>query len=86
MKNIPTNLYATNGGKVTIRTWESGGDEMPRKAQNPINEFEISINNENFTVYYNRSTRKDIAYYYIKFNNRWHWTRDNIRNHTSYTT
>lgn len=87
MKNIPTEIYANSGDKITIRTWESGGDEMPRKAQKAIEEFEVIINNAKTTVYYNRSTRADKAYYYLQFNNRWHWTRDdNIRNHKQYKT
>jgi hypothetical protein len=51
MKNIPTNLFADNQDKIVIRTWESGGGEMPRKVQKAISEFEISIDNEEFTVY-----------------------------------
>ena len=62
MKNIPTNLYADNGDKIVIRTWESGGGEMPRKAQKAIEEFEIIINNQKFTVYHNKSTRAEVNY------------------------
>ena len=86
MKNIPTNLYADNGDKIVIRTWESGGGEMPRKAQKAIEEFEIIINNQKFTVFPNKSTRAEVDYYYLNFKDRWHWTRDNIRNHIRYTT
>ena len=85
-KNIPTNLYAFNGDIITIRTWESGGGEMPRQAQKAISEFDILIDEEKIRVYYNISTRAKIDYYYLKYKNRWHWTRGNIRNHTKYTT
>ncbi|MEP6901078.1 MAG: hypothetical protein ABJA66_04970 [Actinomycetota bacterium] len=87
MKNIPTNLYSENGETIIIRPWESGGSEMPRKAQKAIEEFEISINYEIITIYFNKSTRRQEDYYYLKFKDQWHWTRDkNIRNHNQYTT
>ena len=60
---------------------------MPRKAQKAMEEFEITINDTSTVVYHNRSTRNDSAYFYLKFNNVWHWTRDeNIRNHNQYKT
>ena len=87
MKNIPINLYSDNGEILVIRTWESGGGEMPRKAQKALEEFEISINNEKVIVYYNKSTRSEVDYYYLKYKDRWKWTRDgNIRNYSQYTT
>lgn len=85
-KNIPTKIYAISGDEIIIRTWESGGGEMPRKAQKAINEFDIIIDDEKFRVYYNISTKAGIDYYYLKYEERWHWTRDNIHNHTKYTT
>lgn len=85
MKNIPTILYANNGDKIVIRTWESGG-EMPRKAQKAINEFKVSIDNEQFTVYYNQSTKAQVDYFYLNYKDRWHWTRDNIRAYVQYKT
>ena len=86
MKNIPTHLYANNQDKIVIRTWESGGGEMPRKAQKAINEFKVLIDDEEFTVYYNQSTNAQIDYYYLKYKDRWHWTRDNIRAYSQYKT
>lgn len=85
-KNIPPNLYALDEEKVVIRTWESGGDEMPRQAQKAISEFDVIINGEKFTVYDNISTKAKIDYFYLKYKDRWHWTRDNIRNHIQYRT
>lgn len=71
-KNIPTKLYAANGDEITIRTWESGNGEMPRKAQKAINEFDIFINEKNIRVYYNVSTKAQVNYYYLNYNDRWH--------------
>ncbi|MCW5962074.1 MAG: hypothetical protein KIS76_18080 [Pyrinomonadaceae bacterium] len=85
-KNIPTSLYALDGEEITIRTWESGGGEMPRQAQKAIREFEVIIDGESYTVYFNRSTRRNVDYYYLNYNDHWHWTRENIRNHTKYAT
>lgn len=83
-KNLPTKLYANNGDEITIRTWESGGGEMPRKAQKAINEFDILINGEKHRVFYNISTKAQVDYYYLKYKDRWHWTRDNIHKHSEY--
>ncbi len=85
-KNIPTEIHAVTGDKITIRTWESGGGEMPRKAQKAISEFDILIDGEKIRVYYNISTRAKIDYYYLKYKDRWHWTRGNIRHKTEFTT
>ena len=85
-KNIPTKIYATNGDEVTIRTWESGDGEMPRQAQKAISEFDMTIDGKTYTVYYNISTRAKVDYYYLNYKDRWHWTRENIRSHTKYTT
>ena len=86
MKNNPTNLYSDNGDKIVIRTWESGGGEMPRKAQKAISEFKVSIDDREFTVYYNRSTKAQTDYYYLNYKDRWHWTRDEIRAYVRYKT
>lgn len=86
MKNAPTNLYSDDGNRIVIRTWESGGGEMPRKAQKAISEFKILIDDEELTVYYNQSTKAQIDYYYLNYQDRWHWTRDNIRAFVRYRT
>jgi len=80
-------IYANNGDSINIRVWKYGdGEFKPRQTEEAIEEFKISINNENITVYYNKS-KSSVDYFYLKFNGLWHWTRDNnIKNHSQYTT
>lgn len=78
-------IYAGSGDSVNIRIWTYGGGEFkPRQTENAIDEFNILIDYEKITVYYNKS-KSNVDYYYLKFNNLWHWTRDNIRNYSQYT-
>jgi len=80
-------IYANNGDSINIRVWKYGdGEFKPRQTEEAIEEFNISINNDNITVYYNKS-KSSVDYFYLKFNGLWHWTRDNnIKNHSQYTT
>jgi hypothetical protein len=79
-------IYANNGDSVNIRIWAYGeGEFKPRQTENAIDEFDILINGEKITVYYNKS-KSNVDYYYLNFNGLWHWTRDNIRNYSQYAT
>jgi hypothetical protein len=79
-------IFSNNGDCVNIKIWAHGGGEFkPLQTEDPIDEFNISINDEKFIVYYNKS-KSNIDYYYLNFKGLWHWTRDNIRNHNQYTT
>jgi len=82
-------IYASNGDSVKINIWkhqDGDGGFRPLQTYDPIGEFDITINDEKITVYFNKS-KSSVDYYYLKFNELWHWTRDrNIKNHTQYTT
>ena len=78
-------IYASNGNIVKIENWARYAGEMkPRQAEKAIKEFNILIDNERITVYYNKS-RSNVDYYYLKFNDLWHWTRDDISLNTQYS-
>jgi hypothetical protein len=80
-------IYANNGNSVKIHIWKhQDGEFRPLQTYDPIEEFRITINNKQITVYYNKS-KSSVDYYYLKFNELWHWTKDgNIKNHAQYTT
>jgi len=80
-------IYTNNGDSINIGVWKYGdGEFKPRQTEEAIEEFDITINNEKLTVYYNKS-KSDVDYYYLRVNGLWHWTRDgNIKSHTQYTT
>jgi hypothetical protein len=79
-------IYEDNGNTVNIKTWTYGEAELkPFQIKNELDEFNISINDEKITVYYNKS-KSSVDYYYLKYKGLWHWTRDNIRNNSQYTT
>ncbi len=82
-------IYASNGDSVKIDIWkhrDGDGEFRPLQTYDSIEEFDITINNKRVTVYFNKS-KSSVDYYYLKFNELWHWTRDeNIKNHTQYTT
>jgi hypothetical protein len=78
-------IYA-DGNIVKIEIWARYAGKMkPRQAEKAIKEFNILIDNEKVTVYYNKS-KSNVDYYYLKLNDLWHWTRDDINLNTQYAT
>jgi len=79
-------LYGNDGNIVKIEIWARYAGEMkPRQAEKAIKEFDILIDDEKVTVYYNKS-KSNVDYYYLKFNDLWHWTRNDISLNTRYAT
>ena len=80
-------IYSSNDKSINIRVWKYRDGEMkPRQAERAIEEFDVYINNEKVSVYYNKS-KSNVDYYYLKFDGVWQWTRDNqITSNTRYTT
>ena len=82
-------IYADDDDSIiNISVWkhkDGDGEFRPLQTHEPIEEFNISINNEKITVYYNKS-KSSVDYFYLKFKGLWHWTRDkNIKNYSQYT-
>lgn len=82
-------LYADDGEIVKVYLWkhkEGDGEFRPLQTYKAIEEFKIKIDDEKTTVYFNKS-KSSADYYYLKFNDLWHWTKDGkIRNYNEYST
>ena len=79
-------IISNDGDIVRIEIWaRHNGLVKPRQAEKAIKEFNISIDNEKIAVYYNKS-KSGVDYYYLKFNDLWHWTRGNLGLNKQYAT
>ncbi len=83
-------LYAHNETIVNIGIWGrkngSEGTYMPRQAEIAKETFDIYIDNEKVTVFYNTS-KTHVPYYYLLVKGLWHWTcNNNIRTNSQYKT
>jgi len=81
-------IYADNGDGIKINVWkhqDGDGEFRPLQTYDPIEEFDITINDKKIIVYFNKS-KSSVDYYYLKLNDLWHWTKDgNIKNHSQFT-
>ncbi len=77
-------IISDNNDIVRLEIWARyAGLMKPRQAEKAIKEFDVSIDDEKITVYYNKS-KSGVDYYYLKFNDLWHWTRDAIKGDARY--
>ena len=82
-------IRSGKGETVKINIWkhkDGDGEFRPLQTYDPIEEFDITINDKEITVSSNKS-KSSVDYYYLKISELWHWTRDgNIKNCNQYTT